>query len=1615
MFLGVIMLALAIQLVNAQTETLFTVEVPSTSASDRRYELGTEFQVLSDGYILKARLYSHANEGGDHDIRLWRYNGSTYVLAAGPYTWNFSSGVAGWKEYDLPAPFAVNANTRYIISISNSTDQFYVKTPSFIPVTVNQYITYIRGLFSTNLGSVPYRVSSSGCYFRDIVFALSDEGGGLTAGSIGNPQTICHNTAPAALTQLTAPTGGTGTYTYQWQSSPDNSAWTDIGGATAESYSPPALTANTYYRRTVSSEGFTPVQSNIVLITVSPQITLAQLNGTATIDNNTSANFNVVITGGTSPFTVNYTRNGVAQPAVNNYVNGSNISTGVLTTGVYTYVLTSVTDAPGCSAQSLGTEIVITVTENNPPGNQTETLFTVEVPSTSASDKRYELGTEFQVLSDGYILKARLYSHANEGGDHDIRLWRYNGSTYVLAAGPYTWNFSSGVAGWKEYDLPAPFAVNANTRYIISISNSTDQFYVKTPSFIPVTVNQYITYMRGLFSTNLGSVPYRVSSSSCYFRDIVFALSDEGGGLTAGSIGNPQTICHNTAPAALTQLTAPTGGTGTYTYQWQSSPDNSAWTDIGGATAESYSPPALTANTYYRRTVSSEGFTPVQSNIVLITVSPQITLAQLNGTATIDNNTSANFNVVITGGTSPFTVNYTRNGVAQPAVNNYVNGSNISTGVLTTGVYTYVLTSVTDAPGCSAQSLGTEIVITVTENNPPGNQTETLFTVEVPSTSASDKRYELGTEFQVLSDGYILKARLYSHANEGGDHDIRLWRYNGSTYVLAAGPYTWNFSSGVAGWKEYDLPAPFAVNANTRYIISISNSTDQFYVKTPSFIPVTVNQYITYMRGLFSTNLGSVPYRVSSSSCYFRDIVFALSDEGGGLTAGSIGNPQTICYNTSPAALTQLTAPTGGMGTYTYQWQSSPDNSIWTDITGASLSEYTPEPLITSTYFRLKVSSGSFNSTYTNSVLITVFTYAQLFESKTIYNNTSTTFDVIVSEGTPPYTVNYSLNGVAQPVLNNYFSGTDIPTGILTTGSYTYSLTSVTDASGCTAHDLGSSIIITVSEDQNIIVNKNKALVAVNSTSANYSDYLNYIKPYFDNFGIPYDVVNVSTTGLPELNDYAIIILSHKNVYSTTYPIAQLEAAVAGGVGLYSFDPHLFDFPSEFNTLITNQSVNSNQVNISDYTHYITKNHTPDTWNPTNDQVTLLSSVTVVQRSNLVNGTDLVSFGITGQSVPLMQIANFGNGRIVRWNGYDWVFDNILGPVYGMDDLLWRGIVWSARKPFIMQGMPPFITMRVDDAEGRSATLTNNFEWIKICNEFEIIPWIGTFNDRILPEHIPTLKSLLDNNLATASPHAFTNTSFIYFNHNNLSSFDPAANTRAARDFYTQNGLKMSKYLVPHYYEHSSAALAEIQNMGIEFLATHMLPDNPYYGSSWINNGPFRTNRNGRASADKPVYYADYNTYSGMTFFNCLTEIRDDGGYEWYPDSDEFNTSARGIRHLRRSLNSMVLSSLFTHENYFDSMSISNLRTILQNITSSISVYNPEYTSTDYAVQYIRAKNNIRITNVVETISNIEITYNGINDMTTKCYLFTGQDNQITYTFVSLPQTNGVNTVTVLK
>jgi hypothetical protein len=908
----------------------------------------------------------------------------------------------------------------------------------------------------------------------------------------------------------------------------------------------------------------------------------------------------------------------------------------------------------------------------------------------------------------------------------------------------------------------------------------------------------------------------------------------------------------------------------------------------------------------------------------------------------------------------------------------------------------------------------------------------TLYTTETPYIYNDEQQsYNLGTEFGVLAEGFITRARLYTNDLEEGEHFIRLWWLDevSEEYLTIAGPFSWSFTGGYTGWREFDFPSPVAVQPGSNYIISITNVPGNYYYAQTEdiFSPLSENDYIEYIRGLYTAaNPDNVPNTEYEHASYFRDVVFSQ------FSPGSIGYPQSICYNNVPDPLTEVLYPSGGSGQYYFQWQRSSDNLVWSDIPGATSSGYSPPALTENTYYRRSVTSGGVSAS-SSSVLITVgelFSEAQLHENMTIYSNTAANFRVILSGGTGPFTINYIRNGQPQAQVQNYSGGADIFTGVLTSGTYSYALTSVTDANGCTPESLGTGITITV-VDATPETRTNKAYVIINPESSYFNDYATYIKPYLDNFGIPYDEYDQPTPAtMTELTNYAVIIFGHRNVYDgeiTEYPLGLLANAVNSGVGLYSFDPHLFDYQSDFTVAETFQPVSSSRIDIiTSPGHFITETHIDDSYNPANDVVNLLTSMTTDLSSYTLNNP--VTLAYLGTS-PLMVVSSYGSGRIVKWNGYDWVFDSVLGPVYGMDDLIWRGIVWSARKPFVMQGLPPMITMRVDDVDGVApyglGQVAENFQWIDICNDYNIIPWCGTFNENIPEAYLPKFRSLINGNLTTASPHAFSADEFIYYNLPDPDDpdFDPAANVLRAINFYLSNDLNLSNFIVPHYYGIDEEALQQITlmnnqyDLNIEFLATHMDHSTSWYSSDWLNCGPYRIDRVGRPAEVRPVYYADYVNWDGFEYiFNCVTEIRDDGGYEWSPSGDDIQgTVNRGVRHLRRAMNSMVLPTLFTHDNYLE-MSEESWTAIISGVTSAVSSYSPEYRSMDYAVQYIRAKSNISITNVTETENLVNITYAGTNDMDTRCYLFTGSGNQITHRLITLPQiSTGPVTIGVLK
>ena len=530
------------------------------------------------------------------------------------------------------------------------------------------------------------------------------------------------------------------------------------------------------------------------------------------------------------------------------------------------------------------------------------------------------------------------------------------------------------------------------------------------------------------------------------------------------------------------------------------------------------------------------------------------------------------------------------------------------------------------------------------------------------------------------------------------------------------------------------------------------------------------------------------------------------------------------------------------------------------------------------------------------------------------------------------------------------------------------------------------------------------AVVLVNSDSPGYPDFQHYIKPYLDHFGFPYTTLNLSAEAITStIGEYAVIVVGHRSLdVADTYLDATeegfLSAAVNAGAGLVNFDNDLsaggvgrYAFVNDVFGFGYGGSASGSGLVFPGTGHYITAQHAAGSSLGTGSMT--LGGITLPAAGYTAVAT-------TSGGAPAVAAGTYGGGRAVQFNSYDWMRIGVLGPMYGADDLVWRSIVWAARKPFVMQGLPPFVTMRVDDESGP-------FNWMHVANEFGIKPWAGLFYHNVDDVEAADLAALTsgENPNATVSIHA-KNGSFFYFNHGSgdYDASTVAANFAEGTAWHAARNIPISKYVLPHYYEFGSNVFGGLADWRVEFVGTQMEPGNGY-GAPWIMNGPFRTFETGGSGGGVPQYYADFMTAPGQSalddkFFNCVTEIRDDGGYEWYPNpvGDLSGTIARGTRHLERAFDAMALATLFTHAYYIprDAAGMTAWRATLQGITDNIAAYQPIPVTMDYACQYVRATKTADIASATFDPVTKQLTTNftGAADMATKYFVFTDGNGQ---------------------
>ncbi|HMX40455.1 MAG TPA: hypothetical protein PKD78_09010, partial [Saprospiraceae bacterium] len=361
-----------------------------------------------------------------------------------------------------------------------------------------------------------------------------------------------------------------------------------------------------------------------------------------------------------------------------------------------------------------------------------------------------------------------------------------------------------------------------------------------------------------------------------------------------GSIGSNQTLCGPSVdPSLLTNQTSPSGS-GWLSYQWQSSTGgcSGSFTDISGATGLTYDPPAgLTTTTTYRRVVISSNGCTAISNCVTVYIN-NVTGGELI------------YDQVICSGGDP--VGYTQ--------------TIASTG---TGTLTYQWqSSTTKTAGCDVGFTNIPGATGLTYD-PPSGATYDLFYRRVTTSTLN------GVACTAISNCLDAYVNNVTGGTVGNDQ----------TFCLSGDPAPFTVLTAATGDGTLTYKWQSSTTSCTAGFTDIAGATGATY-DAPAGLTTT-----TYYRRVTTSTLWGTPC-TANSNC----ITVTINN----VTAGVVGSDQTICSGGNPAAFT-VTTPATGLGTLTYQWQSSTTSCStgFADISGATSATYdAPAGLTTTTYYR---------------------------------------------------------------------------------------------------------------------------------------------------------------------------------------------------------------------------------------------------------------------------------------------------------------------------------------------------------------------------------------------------------------------------------------------------------------------------------------------------------------------------------------------------------------------------------------------------------------------------------------------------------------------------------------
>jgi gliding motility-associated-like protein len=616
---------------------------------------------------------------------------------------------------------------------------------------------------------------------------------------ISGTDTICYDLPAKALTG-TNPTGGNGIYQYQWQFSSDQSVWNNDG--TLSSYSPGPLKESLYFRRHITSSAYCAHTSNSVKITVLDSITN---NAFVTSDSVICKDLGPGLLNALSPAngdgTYSYLWQSRSTSGSWTSLPSSNVlryDPGILTaTTLFRRIVYSGNGQACKDTSSTKTINVLPLISGNIPSTTDNRDCAGEVPKpiTGSQPAGGNLTYSYQWLirtSGNWspIAGATLKNYTPvEVVDTTTQFSRivvsgtFNACAdtsvaLVIDVVPSIQN-SITLADQTICENSTPLALNG-TSATGGLGGFTYEWLEKKeglPDWSPTAgINDQVSYIPGaltvttLFSRTASS-DICTDTSSALTVTVYPSLTNNS--ITGGTI---QYTCFNIA-RALTG-SQPANGSGSYSYEWQQSINNTDWTPADG-TAQNYSTPALTSPLFYRRVVFSS---PVirecadTSSSVEVKINPLPTGDVISGTDTLCAGEAIYVKFNTGGAHPPFSV------TIGGQIKNGVTASPDSMMFTPPSTQTYTMLTIADDSGCVADtSLFTELL--------------NAIVYDVPIADA-------GSDDEICSNTYTLNAKKSIPGSNG------IWSASGATFTDPADPGTFTtadqFGAKLFTWTEYN-------------------------------------------------------------------------------------------------------------------------------------------------------------------------------------------------------------------------------------------------------------------------------------------------------------------------------------------------------------------------------------------------------------------------------------------------------------------------------------------------------------------------------------------------------------------------------------------------------------------------------------------------------------------------------------------------------------------------------------------------------------------------------------------------------------------------------------------